>query len=206
MSDPINSISSSVIPLIQQWSTPYPATEYPISFTGIPHSLQWNNPFPTVENPTSSIQTLNRNHDGHLYTTTPATPPQNHTPILPKSLATKSHPDFTKITLRLYQNHTPTLPKSYSDYTKITVRLYQNHSPTLPNHTPTSPKSQSDFTKITLRLYQNHSPTLPKSYSDFTKIIPWLCLKPPIPSYNYIFRIKWKHQPNTYLSPSFSML
>ena len=171
MSDPINSISSSGIPLIQQWSTPYPATEYPISFTGIPHIPQWNNPFPTVEYPHQvfrhSIEIMQ-----HLYTTTPATPPQNHTPILPKSLATKSHPDFTKITLRLYQNHTPTLPKSQSDYTKITLRLYQNHSPTLPNHTPTSPKSHSDFTKITLRLYQNHSPTLPKSQSDFTKIKP----------------------------------
>ena len=161
MSDPINSISSSGIPLIQQWSTPYPATEYPISFTGIPHIPQWNNPFPTMEYPTSSIQTFNRNH---------ATPLHHH----PSNTPTKPHSDFTKITLRLYQNHTPTLPKSQSDYTKITLRLYQNHSPTLPNHTPTSPKSHSDFTKITVRLYQitlrlhqNHTPTLPKSNPDF---------------------------------------
>ena len=142
MSDPINSISSSGIPLIQQWSTPYPATEYPISFTGIPHIPQWNNPFPTVEYPTSSIQTFNRNH---------ATPLHHH----PSNTPTKSHSDSTKITG--YQ---------------ITLRLYQNHSPTLPNHTPTSPKSHSDFTKITLRLHQNHTPTLPKSHSDFTKIKP----------------------------------
>ena len=164
MSDPINSISSSGVPHIQRRNTPYPSLEYPTSRSGITLFPQWNTPHQVFRHSIEIMQ--------HLYTTTPATPPQNHTPILPKSLATKSHPDFTKITLRLYQNHTPTLPKSQSDYTKITLRLYQNHSPTLPNHTPTSPKSHSDFTKITLRLYQNHSPTLPKSQSDFTKIKP----------------------------------
>ena len=122
---------------------------------------------------------MKRNYNGHFYRLPPAPP--------------------HKTTLRLHQNHSPTLPKSCSDLTKIILRLYQNHTPILP-------KSHSDFTKITLRLYQNHWLVLTKSYSDFTKIKPWLCLKPPIPSYNYIFKIKWKHQPNTYLSPSFSML
>ena len=151
------------IPHIQQWNTPYPATEYPISLTSLEYPIsEWNNPFARVEYPISRTS----------IPPPPAPPPQNHTPTLPKS-----HSDFTKITLQLYQNHTPTLPKSHSD-----------------------------FTKITLRLYQNHTPTLPQSQSDFTKIKPWLCLKPPIPSYNYICKIQWKQQPNTYLSPSFSML
>ena len=51
---------------------------------------------------------------------------QNHTPILPKS-----HIDFTKIILRLYQNQTPILFRS-----KIILRLYQNHTPTLPKSNP----------------------------------------------------------------------
>ena len=67
------------------------------------------------------------------------------------------------------QNHTPTLPKSYSDFTKITLRLYQNHTPTLP-------KAHSDFTKITGWFSQHHwliftksHPTLPKSHADLDK-------------------------------------
>ena len=90
-----------------------------------------------------------------------------------------------KIILRLYQNHTPTLPKthsdfhkitawfgwliftkSHSDFTKITLRFSQNHTPTLP-------KSHSDFHKITGWFSQNHTPTLPKSHSDFHKITGW---------------------------------
>ena len=95
-----------------------------------------------------------------------------------------------KITLRLYQNHTPTLPKiplrfsqnhcliftkSHSDFTKITLRFSQNHTPTLPkSHSDFhniagwfSQKSHSDFTKITLRLYQNRRLIFIKSLTDF---------------------------------------
>ena len=68
-----------------------------------------------------------------------------------------------KITLRLYQNHTPTLPKSHSDFHKITAWFSQNHTPTLP-------KSHSDFHKIILRLCQNHTPIFTKSLADFHKI------------------------------------
>ena len=82
---------------------------------------------------------------------------QNHTPTLPKSYS-----DFTKIILRLYQNHAPTLPKSHSDFAKSTLRLYQNHWLIFTT-------SLADFHKITLRLYQNHTPTLPKSPTDFHK-------------------------------------
>ena len=68
-----------------------------------------------------------------------------------------------KIILRLYQNHTPTLPKSHSDFHKITAwfgwLIFT--------------KSHSDFTKITIRFSQNHTPTLPKSHSDFHKITAW---------------------------------
>ena len=68
-----------------------------------------------------------------------------------------------KIILRLYQNHTPTLPKSHSDFHKITAwfgwLIFT--------------KSHSDFAKITLRLCQNHTPTLRKSHSDFHKITAW---------------------------------
>ena len=101
-----------------------------------------------------------------------------------------------KIILRLYQNHTPTLPKSYSDFTKITLRFYQNHCLIFTtsladfhkitlrffqNHTPIFPKSHSDFTKITLRLCQNRTPTVPKSPTDFHKITDWFSiLKPQI--------------------------
>ena len=108
-----------------------------------------------------------------------------------------------KIILRLYQNHTPTLPKSHSDFHKITGWFSQHHK-----HTPIFPKSHSDFAKITLRfpqnhwlifttlladfhkitlrLCQNHTPTLPKSPTDFHKITDWfskkrgLILKPQI--------------------------
>ena len=198
MSDPIITYPIWNTP-IKQWNTPYPATEYPISLTeypifgsGINLFPQWNTPYPALE-----YQVFRHWIEIITDTSTPPPPAPPH-----------------KITLRLYPNHTPTLPKSYSDLTKIILRLYQHHTPILPkitgwfsqNHTPTLPKSHSDFTKITLRLYQNHWLILTKSYSDFTKIKPWLCLKPPIPSYNYIFKIKWKHQHNTYLSPSFSML
>ena len=190
MSDPINSIShmeypisSSGIPHIQRRNTPYPSLENPKSRSGIILFPQWNTPYPAPLR--HHLQHHPHKMTLRLY--------QNHTPVLPKSLA-----DSYQITPRLYQNHT---------------RLYQNHTRLYQNHTPTLPKSHSDFTKITLRLYQNHTrlyqnhtPTLPQSQSDFTKIKPWLCLKPPIPSYNYICKIKWKHQPNTYLSPSFSML
>ena len=99
---------------------------------------------------------------------------QNHTPTLPKS-----HSDFHKITAWFSQNHTPTLPKSHSDFHKIILRLCQNH-------TPIFTKSLADFHKITLRLYQNHTPTLPKSPTDFHKITDWfsqkrgLILKPQI--------------------------
>ena len=178
-------ISSSGIPHIQRRNTPYPSLHWNTpSRSGITLLPEWTTPYPAP-------LYHHLQHHPHKITLRLY---QNHTPTLPKS-----HSNFTKITLRLYQNHTPTLPKSHSDFTKITLRLYQNHTPTLP-------KSHSDFTKITLRLYQNHTPTLPQSQSDFTKIKPWLCLKPPIPSYNYICKIQWKQQPNTYLSPSFSML
>ena len=68
-----------------------------------------------------------------------------------------------KIILRLYQNHTPTLPKSHSDFTKITGWFSQHHWLIFT-------KSHSDFSKITLRFFQNHTPTLPKSHSDSAKI------------------------------------
>ena len=71
-----------------------------------------------------------------------------------------------KIILRLYQNHTSTLPKSHSDFHKITAWFSQHHKLIFT-------KSHSDFTKITLRLYQNHTPTLPKSLADFHNITGW---------------------------------
>ena len=86
-----------------------------------------------------------------------------------------------KITPRLYQSQTLTLPKSYSDFTKITLRLYQNRIATLP-------KSHPDFTKIVLRLYQSQTLTLPKSYSDFTKITLRLCSKTQALSQNNFHR------------------
>ena len=82
---------------------------------------------------------------------------QNHTPTLPKSYS-----DFTKITLRLYQNHTPTLPKAHSDFTKITGWFSQHHWLIFT-------KSHSDFTKITLRLYQNRRLIFPNHWLIFTK-------------------------------------
>ena len=88
---------------------------------------------------------------------------QNHTPIFTTSLA-----DFHKITLRLYQNHTPIFTKSLADFHNITSWFSQNHIPTLP-------KSHSDFTKITLRLYQNHWPIFTTSLADFHKITLRLC-------------------------------
>ena len=86
---------------------------------------------------------------------------QNHTPTLPKS-----HSDFTKITGWFSQHHKLIFTKSHSDFSKITLRLCQKHTPTLP-------KSHSDFHKITGWFSQNHTPTLPKSHSDFTKIADW---------------------------------
>ena len=86
---------------------------------------------------------------------------QNHTPTLPKSYS-----DFTKITLRLYQNHTPTLPKAHSDFTKITGWFSQHHWLIFT-------KSHSDFTKITLRLYQNRRLIFIKSLTDFHKNEGW---------------------------------
>ena len=61
------------------------------------------------------------------------------------------------------QDHTPTLPKSYSDFTKITLRFSQHHWLIFT-------ASLADFHKITLRFIQNHTPTLPKSHSDFHNI------------------------------------
>ena len=103
-----------------------------------------------------------------------------------------------KIILRLYQNHTPTLPKSHSDFHKITLpdfhrhhkltfhkitfRLYQNHTPTLhkitladftQNHWLIFTKSHADFTKITLQLYQNRRLIFTKSLTDFHKNEGW---------------------------------
>ena len=89
---------------------------------------------------------------------------QNHTPTLPNS-----HSDLAKITLRFSQNHwlifttsQVDFHKSHSDFTKITLGLYQNHRLIFTT-------SLADFHKITLRLYQNHTPTLPKSPTIFTK-------------------------------------
>ena len=78
-----------------------------------------------------------------------------------------------KITLRLYQNHTPIFTTSLADFHKITLRLYQNHTPIFAKSLADFTTSQADFHKITFRLYQNHTPilpTLPKSLADFHNI------------------------------------
>ena len=89
----------------------------------------------------------------------------NHTPTLPKS-----HSGFHKITGWFSQHHKLIFTKSHSDFTKITLRLYQNHWLIFTT-------SLADFHKITLRLYRNHTPTLPKSPTNFHKITDWLSQK-----------------------------
>ena len=86
---------------------------------------------------------------------------QNHTPTLPKS-----HSDFHKITGWFAQHHWLIFTESHSDFAKIALRLYQNH-------TPIFTKPLADFHNITGWFWQNHTPTLPKSRSDFTKIADW---------------------------------
>ena len=83
---------------------------------------------------------------------------QNHTPTLPKS-----HSDFHKITAWFSQQHWLIFTKSHSDFAKVTLRLYQNR-------TPIFTKSLADFHNLTGWFLQNHTLTLPKSRSDFTKI------------------------------------
>ena len=86
---------------------------------------------------------------------------QNHTPTLPKS-----HSDFHKITGWFSQHHWLIFTESHSDFAKIALRLYQNHIPIFT-------KPLADFHNITGWFWQNHTPTLPKSRSDFTKIADW---------------------------------
>ena len=78
-----------------------------------------------------------------------------------------------KITLRLYQNHTPIFTTSLADFHRITLRLCQNHTPTLPKSHSDFHKPLADFHNVTGWFSQNHTPTLPKSHSDFTKIADW---------------------------------
>ena len=77
-----------------------------------------------------------------------------------------------KIILRLYQNHTPTLPKSHSDFTK-TTGWFSLTGWFSQNHTPIFPKSHSDFSKITMGLYQNCRLIFTKSLADFRKKEGW---------------------------------
>ena len=93
---------------------------------------------------------------------------QNHTPIFTTSLGWFS------------QNHTPTLPKSHSDFTKIALRFSQTTGWFSQRHwLILHKKSHADFAKITLRRYQNRR-------LIFTKITDWfsqkrgLVLKPQI--------------------------
>ena len=100
----------------------------------------------------------------------------------------KSYSDFTKIILRLYQNHTPIFTKSLADFHNITSWFSQNHIPTLPkshsdftkitgwfsqHHWLIFTESHSDFAKITLRLYQNRRLIFTKSLTDFHKNEGW---------------------------------
>ena len=86
---------------------------------------------------------------------------QNHTPTLPKS-----HSDFTKTTGWFSQHDWLIFTKSHSDFSKIALRFFQKHTPNLP-------KSHSDSAKITLRLYQNRRLIFTKSLTDFRKKEGW---------------------------------
>ena len=81
---------------------------------------------------------------------------QNHTPIFTNHwlIFTKSLPDFNNITSWFSQNHIPTLPKSHSDFAKSTLRLYQDHWLIFTTSLADFHKITPDFTKITLRLGQ----------------------------------------------------